>query len=68
MSGTMDQATPEELDEMRLSGECRGWGTRDEAAAMSDEAVVAAVDRNWPGGAAQYRRDLAGDSYAAREA
>lgn len=62
----MDQATPEELDEMRLSVECRGWGTRDEASSMSDEEVVDAVDRNWPGGAAQYRRDLTGDSYSAR--
>jgi hypothetical protein len=57
--GQLDQASPEELDHMRSMVATvryvQGGPRVDE---MTDAEVLDEIDQNWPGGAAQFAREV----------
>lgn len=63
MSGHLDQVHPEIMQEMRNHAKTAGgrMKSKDELDAVdgaTDEEVLAAFDRDYPGGAAGYVRDI----------
>lgn len=56
--GSLDQATPEELDHMRAMIDTvhDAGGSQAHSSGMSDEEVLSAID--FPGGSAQFAREV----------